>query len=232
MHLYFPDERIGPGTNTHWFNAPARNSGPKCRARPRWYNIRGGRFFPDCFDKQAGVPDRSGCSFILWSSCRIRSLHSSGRAHSDDNSGLRIEHNPTVCAGCGVCSLMCSLYHEREVHVSLSRSELVRDPLEAVYSINVCRQCFSPSCYQSCPKKDSALCVDQATGVKYINTDQCDGCGECTQGCPLVPSRVKLNPATNVAFKCDLCRERKNGPICIEYCAQGALALVPVKGEA
>jgi len=143
----------------------------------------------------------------------------------------RIEHNPVVCAGCGVCSLMCSLYHEKEVHVSLSRSELVRDPLEAVYSINVCRQCFSPSCYQSCPKKDLALCVDGATGVKYINSDQCDGCGECTQGCPMEPARVKLNPVTNVAFKCDLCRDRKNGPICIEYCAQGALALVPVKGE-
>ena len=144
----------------------------------------------------------------------------------------RIEHNPALCAGCGVCSLMCSLYHEKEVRVSLSRSELVRDPLEAVYSINVCRQCFSPSCYQSCPKKDSALCIDQATGVKYINSDQCDGCGECTRSCPLEPARVKLNPVTKVAFKCDLCRERKNGPICIEYCAQGALALVPVKGEA
>jgi Fe-S-cluster-containing hydrogenase component 2 len=143
----------------------------------------------------------------------------------------RIKHNPSVCTGCGVCSLMCSLYHEKEVHISLSRSELVRDPFEAVYSINVCRQCLSPSCYQSCPKKDSALCIDQATGVKYINPDQCDGCGECILACPLEPARVKLNPVTKLAFKCDLCRGRGKGPICIEYCAQNALALVPGNGE-
>lgn len=143
----------------------------------------------------------------------------------------RIKHNPSVCAGCGVCSLMCSLYHEKEVHVSLSRSELVREPFEAVYAMNVCRQCLSPSCYQSCPKKDSALCIDQATGVKYINSDQCDGCGECILGCPMEPARVKLNPVTKLAFKCDLCRGRGKGPICIEYCAQHALALAPYNGE-
>ena len=142
----------------------------------------------------------------------------------------RIEHDPSICAGCGVCSLMCSLYHEKEANISLSRSELIRDPFEAAYSINVCRQCLSPSCYQSCPKKDSALCIDQSTGVKYVNTGKCDGCGKCTLSCPLKPARVKLNPVTKVAFKCDLCRGREKGPICIEYCGQRALAIVPGNG--
>jgi Fe-S-cluster-containing hydrogenase component 2 len=145
--------------------------------------------------------------------------------------GIKLEHNSSLCAGCGVCGLMCSLYHEKEVHTSLSRSELIRDPLEAAYSINVCRQCLSPSCYQSCPKKDVALCIDSITGVKYIDPDQCDGCGECTLACPFDPPRIKLNPATQIAFKCDLCRERENGPICIEYCSQNALAIVPGNGE-
>lgn len=143
----------------------------------------------------------------------------------------RIEHTVAACAGCGVCGLMCSLYHEREVHVSLSRAELVREPFEAVYSLNVCRQCLSPSCYLSCPKKDLALCIDPETGVKYIQSDQCDGCGECTAGCPLEPARVKMNPVKEIAFKCDLCRGRENGPVCIENCSQSALALVPVRKE-
>jgi Fe-S-cluster-containing hydrogenase component 2 len=143
----------------------------------------------------------------------------------------RIEHNPAVCAGCGVCGLMCSLYHENEIHVSLSRSELVREPFEAVFAVNVCRQCLSPSCYHSCPKKDSALCIDRATGVKYINPGQCDGCGKCTLACPLDPARVKMNTAKNIAFKCDLCRGREKGPICIEYCAQSALTLLTVSRE-
>ena len=50
----------------------------------------------------------------------------------------RIEHDPSLCAGCSVCSLMCSLYHEGETIVALSRNEMVRDPFEGSYSMNVC----------------------------------------------------------------------------------------------
>jgi Fe-S-cluster-containing hydrogenase component 2 len=139
----------------------------------------------------------------------------------------RIGHNSSQCAGCGVCGLMCSLYHEKETRVILSRSELVREPFEGAYALNVCRQCQAPSCYQSCPLKDSALCIDKTTGIKYINAEKCDGCGKCTQACPLKPARIKLNPDRKVAFKCDLCRGREKGPICIEYCSQHALAIAP-----
>jgi hypothetical protein len=31
----------------------------------------------------------------------------------------RIEHNPFLCAGCGVCSLMCSLYYEGDHYCSV-----------------------------------------------------------------------------------------------------------------
>jgi Fe-S-cluster-containing hydrogenase component 2 len=138
----------------------------------------------------------------------------------------RIEHDASLCAGCGVCGLMCSLYHEKETIVALSRAELVREPFEGSYSINVCRQCLSPSCYKACPQKDSALCIDDRTGIKYVNPEMCKGCGNCARGCPLKPARIKLNPNRKVAFKCDLCRGREKGPICIEYCSQHALAVV------
>jgi Fe-S-cluster-containing hydrogenase component 2 len=144
----------------------------------------------------------------------------------------RIEHNASVCAGCGVCGLMCSLYHEKETAFNLSRSEIVRDPFEAVYSLNICRQCLAPSCYEACPNKDSALCIDEATGIKYVNAANCVACGECTRACPLSPARIKLNPDRTAAIKCDLCRERENGPICVEYCAQQALTVVPGNGRA
>jgi Fe-S-cluster-containing hydrogenase component 2 len=139
----------------------------------------------------------------------------------------RIEHNPSLCAGCGVCGLMCSLYHEKEIKVVLSRAELAREPFDGRFSLNVCRQCLSPSCYQSCPLKDSALCIDSATGVKYINAGKCDGCGKCTQACPLKPARVRLYTDRKVAFKCDLCRNREEGPICVEHCSQHALTIAP-----
>jgi len=142
------------------------------------------------------------------------------------NPAGRIVHNSSLCAGCGVCGLMCSLYHEKETIVALSRSELVREPFEGASSLNVCLQCLSPGCYQSCPRKDSALCIDRITGVKYVNHEKCDGCAKCTQGCPMKPARIKLNPDKKHAFKCDLCRGRDKGPICIEYCSQHALTVM------
>ena len=144
----------------------------------------------------------------------------------------RIEHNPSLCAGCGVCSLMCSLYHEKETAFALSRSEIVRDPFEAVFSLNICRQCLAPSCYQACPNKDAALCIDKSTGIKYVNPANCKGCGEGIRACPLQPAGIKLHPNHRVAIKCDLCINRESGPICVEYCGQRALTVAPGTGRA
>jgi len=141
----------------------------------------------------------------------------------------RIVHNPNLCAGCGVCGLMCAFYHEKEYGHSLARNELVRDPFNADYTFHVCQQCISPNCYFACPKKDVALCVDKKTGVKYVNTVECLGCGSCSSACPFTPPRANVQPVKKVSFKCDLCRHRKDGPICVEYCTM--LALRKVSGK-
>ena len=141
----------------------------------------------------------------------------------------RIVHDPNICAGCGVCGLMCAFYHEKEYGYSLARNELVRDPFNAAYTFHVCQQCKSPNCYFACPKKDVALCVDLKTGVKYVNIAECVGCGSCSNACPFTPCRVNVQPVKKVAFKCDLCRGRKDGPICVEYCTMHALRMVSGK---
>ena len=120
---------------------------------------------------------------------------------------------------------MCSLCHEGEQGQALSRGELLGDRLAAEFTFAVCRQCRSPKCYDACPFKDNALCIDEATGVKYINEAECDGCGECIEACPFGPPRIKLHPEKNTAFMCDLCRGRAEGPACIEYCSFDALTL-------
>jgi Fe-S-cluster-containing hydrogenase component 2 len=137
-----------------------------------------------------------------------------------------VTHDPEKCVGCGVCGLMCSLYHDGEQGPALSRSEVVRDPFNYDFTFNVCQQCRSPSCYFACPLKDRALCIDEATGVRYVNQEECDGCGKCIAACPLDPKRIKLNPEKNVVFNCDLCRGRDRGPICVEYCTANALTYV------
>ena len=137
----------------------------------------------------------------------------------------RIVHDPEVCTGCGLCDLMCSLYHEGEQGQALSRGELVGDRVASEFTFNVCRQCPSPECYDACPLKDEALCIDEATGVKYINADECDGCGQCIEACPFDPPGIKLYPEKDIAFMCDLCRGRAEGPACIEHCNFEALTL-------
>ncbi len=91
-----------------------------------------------------------------------------------------IVHDPNLCAGCGVCGLMCGFSHEKEYGHSLARNELTRDPFNADFTFHVCQQCASPNCYFACPKKDVALRVDKKTGVKYVNTAECMGCGSCS----------------------------------------------------
>lgn len=142
-----------------------------------------------------------------------------------------IVHDPRVCTGCGLCDLMCSLYHEGAQGQALSRGELAGDRVTSEFTFYVCRQCGNPRCYDACPLKDRALCVEEGSGVKYIRAEECDGCGDCIAACPFDPPRIKLHPENGVAFMCDLCRGRAEGPACIEYCGFAALALARDEGR-
>jgi len=141
-------------------------------------------------------------------------------------SGL-VVHDPKACAGCGVCNMMCSLQRYGESGLSLSNAELVRDPFNAEFAFHVCQQCKSPECYFACPNMDAALCIDRKTSVTYVNQDECEGCGECVKACPFEPKRIKLHPETDLSMVCDLCRDRREGPICVAYCPMKALTYVP-----
>ena len=132
-----------------------------------------------------------------------------------------------VCTGCGTCELMCSLYYEGVTGREFSRLEVVEFHFTDRIEFHMCRQCPYPSCYFACPLRDTALCIDEGTGARYIDEDECIGCGECMDACPLDPPRIKRNGQKDVAFKCNLCKDRADGPICVEYCNHGALKFVP-----
>jgi len=136
-----------------------------------------------------------------------------------------IIHNPTLCRGCGICELACSAYHNGECSSFLSRIHINAEDLDLNFPAVVCAQCNSPSCYFACPLKDSALCIDKETGARYINEDECTGCGECVEACPL-PNPAIWQTSNGEFFKCDLCKGRKGGPICIEVCPRNALTFV------
>ena len=142
-----------------------------------------------------------------------------------------ITFDSETCTGCGTCELMCSLHHEGIGGNSLSRCHVARDPFNAEYKFSTCKQCLAPSCYVACPLPGEAICIDEETGVKFIDESECIGCGDCIESCPFDPPEVRLNEDKNVAYKCDMCRDRKEGPVCVEYCPVGALSLDQNKGR-
>ncbi len=135
-------------------------------------------------------------------------------------------HNPELCRGCKICEVACSLYHEGICSSQLSRIHIDADDLNLIFKAELCAQCDSPSCYFACPLKDEALCINSVTGARYINVDKCIGCKMCIEACPFDPPRINFDAERNVALKCDLCKGRDGGSICVEMCPRGALTFV------
>lgn len=141
------------------------------------------------------------------------------------------------CAGCLSCMLACSLAHEGEENLVLSRIQVVQNIFETYPEdviAGVCRQCARPLCVEACPT--GACYIDTAHGnVRVIDETRCDGCRLCLEACPFVPRMVIWNVNKNVAVKCDLC---SNAPYwsepggvdgkqaCVEVCPMKVIRLV------
>ena len=140
-----------------------------------------------------------------------------------------IEWDPDKCAACSRCLMACAVYHEGAVAPQLSRIKWVEN--DFLYGFRFrkplfCKQCDYPECYYACPEKDKALCIDSVTGARYINKDHCIGCGSCVEACPMDVSRINFDEESSKAIKCDLCKGRKGGPVCVEVCDKGALTFI------
>lgn len=147
------------------------------------------------------------------------------------------------CATCASCMLACSMAHHGRSSLSLSRIQVLNDPL-GKYPDDVtqyqCRQCPYPACVEACPT--GANHIDSEAGnVRTVDEAKCIGCERCVRACPFTPSRMQWNFEDRHAQKCDLCADtpfwdEKGGPtgkqLCMETCPHHAISFtqdVPIQ---
>lgn len=141
------------------------------------------------------------------------------------------------CAGCWSCMIACSMVHEGEVSLSLSRIQVHRAVLNKYptdITTNVCRQCPVPLCVKNCPTGAAHISAENGN-IRMIDAEKCVGCETCIKSCPHIPHRTIWNPAKMKSTKCDLCTDtpyfNKKGGVggaqaCVEACPAKVLKVV------
>lgn len=132
-----------------------------------------------------------------------------------------------VCTGCKSCEIFCSLMHDGVNSPQRAGIKLGIAPIKSMmHTIYVCEQCADHPCYEACPKKDAAMCIDE-NGIVYVNRDECIGCGKCAKNCRYDPPRVHVAKIAGRRFavKCDMCRTLGGGPACVRNCPAMVLGL-------
>jgi Fe-S-cluster-containing dehydrogenase component len=133
---------------------------------------------------------------------------------------MKIQIDSNLCRDCQACTLACSLYHHGECNLDLARLRVNKDMARYTFEIILCRQCDSPDCIAACPNE--SIRIDEY-GRVILFEDECLQCGACAEACPY--HAIFYNENLGRYLKCDLCRDRVGGPLCVELCPVGALTL-------
>jgi len=94
------------------------------------------------------------------------------------------------------------------------------------FRITVCQHCDRPECVAACPVDALSFNDD---GIAVLDDDACIRCGACADSCP--HGAIFYHEAQDRYLKCDLCAGREGGPLCVEVCPVGALALAESEAE-
>lgn len=151
----------------------------------------------------------------------------------------------SLCVRCNLCEEACA-----NTHGGASRLDRDTGPIFANIRVPTsCRHCEHPHCMKDCPPD----AIHRAPhGEVYID-DSCIGCGNCQQNCPydviqmaviheqperslwqmllgITPKIPGGKEGTKVAVKCDMCKDIKEGPVCVRACPVGAALRVNPEG--
>uniref|UniRef100_A0A7C3YPI9 4Fe-4S dicluster domain-containing protein n=1 Tax=candidate division WOR-3 bacterium TaxID=2052148 RepID=A0A7C3YPI9_UNCW3 len=128
----------------------------------------------------------------------------------------RIILNLDYCIGCRSCESACAarFWNERRIR----HSEIV-PPAREAFLPSPCRHCEDALCLKACPF--GVIRRDEEKGIIFRSSFECIGCSSCILACPF--GVMEKNLLRHIAPKCDLCRDREEGPRCVATCPTGAL---------
>ena len=145
-----------------------------------------------------------------------------------------------LCVRCGHCTWTCEQTHGvarlvRRGDKLVTKLHVVGRESEArnLMLPNSCQHCRNPACMIDCPT--GAIGRDPE-GEVFINESLCTGCGNCAKACPWENIQMSPRPKgmplaaslsgglriTEVAVKCDLCRDF-DAPACVGACPTEAI---------
>jgi carbon-monoxide dehydrogenase iron sulfur subunit len=142
----------------------------------------------------------------------------------------RIYIDRDLCEACKGCVLACMAKSNNTDIDSLNLSDttnqsanLVKQSNQGELSPLFCRHCDDPECVEAC--MSGALTKDKESAIVSLDQDRCAGCWMCVMSCSY--GMIKKDTQTNVAFKCDLCKDKEE-TACVENCPMGAIELIEV----
>jgi len=125
---------------------------------------------------------------------------------------------PDLCIGCRICANACAIVNTGGANPRLGRITIRQNLFQRYEFQELCRHCEEPPCTDACMV--GCIVKDSETGI-VSNDDRCVGCWMCIMVCPHGGMRRDVNK--QMAVKCDQCREREDGPACVQACPTGAL---------
>jgi len=132
----------------------------------------------------------------------------------------RIRIDREKCVSCLTCVSACLV--EKEDSEPRNRvvmsSQMTETPI-------FCRHCDKPECVYTC--MSGAMRKDLETGLVLYDEEKCASCYMCIMSCPYGVLKEDARTRKRI-LKCDLCKDREEGPNCVAKCPMEAITVEEV----